>query len=996
MMTIRHNQSFMRIIAFTLLFAMLTCLFPAGRQEAAAETKNLQNPRITEDGTVTWDCVWFGHYPQSSDGKGGFNNEPIKWRILSVDENEALLVADKNLDAKKYNEERIPITWETSTLRSWLNNNDLNGFMGKAFSKIEQEAICEKAIQNPDNSESGTPGGNITKDKLFLLSVEEARNVEYGFPDNLGYSETRESMNTDYAASGDEYVYKNSKGIWWLRSPGGGEDGRGVWRASFIRQSGSVGYDYINKYGGTVRPALYLDLSSDIWSYAGTVSSDGTAKVQDEENRGILSYNGHKYQIFANSGLSWTEAKKQCELLGGHLVTISSQGEMDTVISMLGPNSLNAYWIGLSRKDVNADWQWVTGEKVEYTNWVYGEPNNAYNLGENYAHLYANQYRGNQIGQWNDMLHNGGDGYYEEYYNLSNFGFICEWESADDVKAPRFPIMTENEAKAFWGFLFNIPQDFRTKEFFENDLSQDIIFKLLTGKYAPYSQDEEVARNVFASMVDSQLTRLTNESAKNTEYLRGTLLDCLEKELGSEPDATEMKGECQKIFDKIRKPFQEKLEDTLIGAAAKACGKQLTQNNLDNLKFSMSVGTDIAALPGKIEEFVNRTVMGVSGVLLTVNSELAGRYQYFSAYLDHRGAVSDPDSLEFQIRKETVKCLSGDGNVEGIFTTFIPGKKSWMECADIIENWAEKTYLILNTSLDEQPTEPTKPSTETEPTNPTVIPSDPSTDPTESPTEPVKPTTSPVDPAEPAKPPTTPVKPTVSPTSPATPSTELTKPSVEPGKPTAKPTNPAPNTKPTSPGKLPAKGKAITDAKSKAVYTITKTGKTGGTVTYAKPTGENVTSVTIPSTITIGGITYKVTAIAPNAFKNCKRLQKVTIGGNIQTIGKAAFSGCSKLKTVNLGNNVTTIDNQAFYKCTALTKVIIPAKVAKIGKKAFCGCKKLKNITIKTKKLTSKRVGASAFKGIQDKATVKAPKGKAKAYKKLLQAKGLSKKAQIK
>lgn len=155
-------------------------------------------------------------------------------------------------------------------------------------------------------------------------------------------------------------------------------------------------------------------------------------------------------------------------------------------------------------------------------------------------------------------------------------------------------------------------------------------------------------------------------------------------------------------------------------------------------------------------------------------------------------------------------------------------------------------------------------------------------------------------------------------------------------------------------------------------------------------------SVTIPSTITIGGIAYKVTAIAPNAFRNCKRLQKVTIGGNIRTIGKSAFSGCSKLRTVVFGKNVTVIGDQAFYKCTALTKIVIPSKVVKIGKKAFFACKKLKDITIKTKKLTRKRIGISAFKGISVKAVVKTPKGKVRVYKKLLQTKGLSKKARVK
>lgn len=51
------------------VLAMLVCMLPAGWQEAAAATK-LRNPEMESDSIVTWDCVWFGHYPQTSDGTG--------------------------------------------------------------------------------------------------------------------------------------------------------------------------------------------------------------------------------------------------------------------------------------------------------------------------------------------------------------------------------------------------------------------------------------------------------------------------------------------------------------------------------------------------------------------------------------------------------------------------------------------------------------------------------------------------------------------------------------------------------------------------------------------------------------------------------------------------------------------------------------------------------------------------------------------------------------
>ncbi len=191
-------------------------------------------------------------------------------------------------------------------------------------------------------------------------------------------------------------------------------------------------------------------------------------------------------------------------------------------------------------------------------------------------------------------------------------------------------------------------------------------------------------------------------------------------------------------------------------------------------------------------------------------------------------------------------------------------------------------------------------------------------------------------------------------------------------------------------------GIQIEDAKSKAIYTVTSVTATGGTVEYVKHKSKTVKTVTIPKTITMDGLTFKVTSIGAKAFKGYKKLSKVTIGNNVKTIGKEAFSGCKKLKTVKLGSNVTTIGDKAFYNCIKITSITIPSKVTKIGKSVFEKCKKLKTITIKSKKLTAKKVGAKAFKGIKSNATIKVPKKKYKTYKSMLYKKGVSKKARFK
>ena len=78
-----------------------------------------------------------------------------------------------------------------------------------------------------------------------------------------------------------------------------------------------------------------------------------------------------------------------------------------------------------------------------------------------------------------------------------------------------------------------------------------------------------------------------------------------------------------------------------------------------------------------------------------------------------------------------------------------------------------------------------------------------------------------------------------------------------------------------------------------------------------------------------------------------------------------------------------------------MSKITIGKNITAIGKNAFLKCSKLKSIVIKTSRLTSKSVGANAFKGIYAKATIKVPKAKLKAYTTLLKKRGVGKNAKI-
>lgn len=137
-------------------------------------------------------------------------------------------------------------------------------------------------------------------------------------------------------------------------------------------------------------------------------------------------------------------------------------------------------------------------------------------------------------------------------------------------------------------------------------------------------------------------------------------------------------------------------------------------------------------------------------------------------------------------------------------------------------------------------------------------------------------------------------------------------------------------------------------------------------VEYVKPLNKNKTSVTVPYSIQAGGVTYEVTSVAANAFKNNKKIKKVDIY-YVRKIGKNAFQGCTSLKKVDC-RCVRTIGDSAFSGCTKLKNLSDLFYVKTIGKNAFYNCKKITSISVSSKKLKS--VGKKAFYNINKKATI--------------------------
>ena len=190
------------------------------------------------------DYIFFGSYEQDNDKIHG--QEDIEWLVLEIKDGKALVISKYALDCQPYNTVNRDVTWETCTLRQWLNEE----FMDAAFSKKEKAAIPTVTVTADHNPSYQTNPGNNTQDKVFLLSITEANKY-------FSTRNARVCKPTDCAVSRGAFCY-NDNCWWWLRSPGAGSDS-----AVFVYDSGVVRYDgdYVNFKKYAVRPAMWIDLS---------------------------------------------------------------------------------------------------------------------------------------------------------------------------------------------------------------------------------------------------------------------------------------------------------------------------------------------------------------------------------------------------------------------------------------------------------------------------------------------------------------------------------------------------------------------------------------------------------------------------------------------------------------------------------------------------------------------------------------------------------------
>lgn len=463
----RKHINLSRITAFILSIAMLAGFCPQGVSFAdipitlpkvnAAE--NISNPRIVKDSSmdagqkVTWDCVYFGSYPQSEvtskDGSiynalknatgwdennditiGGtkyrrlkgedatdatsgyehwydwnnnykayhyFKYEPIKWRVLNRNGNDALLLADVALDSQMYNTNDTDAIWEISSMRSWLNGYGASvnqpktdyskkNFINSAFTSTQKNAIKTTNVVNNNNINYEVAGGKNTSDQVFLLSTSEVYNTDtaagYGFvKDSETDDEARRSRCSTYAyAMGTwryydtdaEYTKYNGNVCWWLRS-----------RGYFSDSAMSVDYGDglidridcdVTDNGNGVRPALHLNLSSsNLYSYAGTVCSD--AMKSGESGTDTPNQPAYPDKPGTATGTRTEESDVDIEIDGGVDFTIPENvpilggGDVSLdygTIPITFKREDNTYRIGIGVQDMNKK-DWTTFKKFVET-----------------------------------------------------------------------------------------------------------------------------------------------------------------------------------------------------------------------------------------------------------------------------------------------------------------------------------------------------------------------------------------------------------------------------------------------------------------------------------------------------------------------------------------------------------------------------------------------------------------------------------------------------
>lgn len=195
----------------------------------------------------------FGSYPQDKSKE----SSPLRWKILDIQDEKALLITESVLEEKRFykysitKEDYEPLgtkSWERCDIREWLNGE----FLEKAFNTEEKKLIFRTGLYPEKNPKYDSNRGRATNDNIFVLSISEAQQ----------YFESDKDRIAKYTPHGDRTGYhaKEYDGCakWWLRTTGKKSD-----FAALVERDGSIDIagDMVDCSLIGVRPALWVNLN---------------------------------------------------------------------------------------------------------------------------------------------------------------------------------------------------------------------------------------------------------------------------------------------------------------------------------------------------------------------------------------------------------------------------------------------------------------------------------------------------------------------------------------------------------------------------------------------------------------------------------------------------------------------------------------------------------------------------------------------------------------
>ncbi|MBQ6342108.1 MAG: hypothetical protein IJI41_03175 [Anaerolineaceae bacterium] len=382
------TRIFIGAIILILIYSFL--LFPKNlpiEHKPMNQTTNLNNKYINTsdykdnklpDQLDIGDIFYFGKYEQDNDFSNG--KEPIEWIVLSKNSGLMLVISKYGLDTKTYNNTFTDLTWETCTLRTWLNEE----FINTVFTSDEKTMIWPITLNNPNNPEYGTNGGNKTEDRVFLLSIEEI--IKY-----LPTTEERSCQVTPYAKSnGATVIYQNNDPtnftIWLLRSPGHSPYYAACVMSTQDHFSKNCELD-VHEHGGSIRPAMWLKTSSNVDGNEMTANDYNSTKnswtiTPKINNPTSLNDSIKSELVFPNDNIIVTETIQNYSYIKiGDTITFGSyeqdgnknngtEGIEWIVLSLNNGKALLLSKYGLDSRKYNDEYGNLTWEKCSLRSWL--------------------------------------------------------------------------------------------------------------------------------------------------------------------------------------------------------------------------------------------------------------------------------------------------------------------------------------------------------------------------------------------------------------------------------------------------------------------------------------------------------------------------------------------------------------------------------------------------------------------------------------------------